>query len=104
VASLRFDGEFNVANSGFYQLDLGTQGRLRVKIDDKRKIDVEISGEDQGSYIPLNLDSGWHSLEVDLVPKGQPFLKARLAGEEVAVELGGEILRHSTRARDQVSH
>jgi|GEM_PF-357711 len=94
VASLRLAGEFKVRKSGFYQLALATQGRLSVKIDGQSKIDNEISGHDEQVFIALNLDAGWHSLEVALVPKGQPSLKARLSGEEVAVMLRGERLRH----------
>lgn len=94
VASLQFNGEFDVASSGYYQLALVTQGRLRVTIDGELKMDVEISGDDQGIYIPLNLGSGWHSLDIGLVPKGQPFLEARLAGDEVAVMLAEQNLRH----------
>jgi tetratricopeptide (TPR) repeat protein len=94
VASLRLAGEFNVRKSGFYQLALGAQGRLRVKIDGQSKIDNEISGQDEQVFIPLNLDAGWHSLDIAFIPKGQPSLKARLSGEEVAVMLAGERLRH----------
>lgn len=93
-ASMRFDGEFNVAQPGFYQLALSAQGRLRVKIDGRLKTDIEISGEDEGAFIPLDLGGGWHGLDVELVPKGRPFLEARLAGEQVAVMLAGKILRH----------
>jgi tetratricopeptide (TPR) repeat protein len=94
VTSLRLNGEFNVRKSGFYQLALGTQGRLSVKIDGQSKIDNEISGQDQQVFIALNLDAGWHSLDIALTPEGRPSLKARLSGEEVAVMLAGERLRH----------
>jgi len=94
VASLHLAGEFNVRRSGFYQLALTTQGRLRVKIDGQSKIDNEIAGQDEQVFIPLNLDAGWHSLDIVFTPKGQPSLKARLSGEEVAVILAGDRLRH----------
>ena len=66
-----------------------------MNIDGDLKIDKKISGEDERVFIPLNLDSGWHRLAIDLFPKGQPSLEARLMGEEVAVVLAGGRLRHS---------
>jgi tetratricopeptide (TPR) repeat protein len=93
-ADLRFNGEFNVTKPGFYQLAFATRGRLRVKIDGRLETDHEFSGEDDGVYIPLNLGSGWHSLAMELVAKGRPFLRARLGGEQVTVPLAGRRLRH----------
>jgi tetratricopeptide (TPR) repeat protein len=94
VDSLHLLGEFKVRKSGFYQLALGTRGRLSVEIDGQTKIDNEIAGQDQQIFIALNLDAGWHSLDMVLVPEGRPSLKARLSGEEVAVILAGKRLRH----------
>jgi tetratricopeptide (TPR) repeat protein len=94
VASLRLAGEFKVGKSGFYQLALATRGRLNVKIDGHSKIDSEISGQDQQAFIALNLDAGWHRIDIELVPEGRPSLNARLSGEEVAIMLAGERLRH----------
>ena len=94
VVSLRLAGEFNVGKSGFYQLALGTRGRLRVKIDGQSKMDNDISGQDDQVFIALNLDAGWHRMDIELDPEGRPSIKARLAGEDVAVMLAGERLRH----------
>ena len=97
VASMHIEGEFNVAKPGFYQLALATQGRLRVKIDGRLKTDTDISGEDEGVFIPLNLDGGWHRLDLDLVPTGRPSLAARLAGDQVAAMLEKKRVRHSVQ-------
>ena len=94
VVSLRLAGEFKVGKSGFYQLALGTRGRLRVKIDGQSKMDNDISGQDDQVFIALNLDAGWHRMDIELDPEGRPSIKARLAGEDVAVMLAGGRLRH----------
>lgn len=94
-ATLRFNGEFKVTKPGFYQLAFDTRGRLRVRIDGRLETDHEFSGEDDGIYIPLNLGGGWHSLAMELVARGRPFLRARLGGDQVTRALAGRRLRHS---------
>ena len=66
-----------------------------MKIDNRLVTDTDISSKYGGVFLPLDLDSGWHSLDIDYVPAGKPFLKARLAGELPPVMLGDKILRHS---------
>lgn len=95
VASMHLDGEFKVEKPGFYQLTFATRGHLRVKIDNRRVTDTEISNKYGGVFLPLDLDSGWHVLDIDYVPAGTPFIKARLAGERPPVMLGDKILRHT---------
>ena len=95
VASMHLDGEFKIEKSGFYQLTFATQGHLRVKIDNRLVTDTDISSKYGGVFLPLDLDSGWHGLNIDYVPAGGPLLKARLAGERPPVMLGDKILRHS---------
>jgi len=97
VESMHITGEFKVAKSGFYQLVLATQGKLRVTIDGRLKADSDLPGEDKGIFIPLNVESGWHRLDIDLVPRGLPSIEARLAGEQVAVTLDKHRLRHDIR-------
>lgn len=95
VTSMHFYGEFKVEMPGFYQLFLNTKGLLRVMIDGLLKVDNQITSENKAIFLPLNLGNSWHSLRIDLVPEGQPFLQARLAGEVVTATLGGNRMRHA---------
>lgn len=96
VVAMQFDGEVNVIEPGFYQLVIATKGRLTVKFDGQSDTEITLSAEQSAAYLPLNLGSGWHSLQIDLVPEGRPYIKAYLAGETVATSLDASIVRHET--------
>ena len=74
-------------------MSLAAKGRLRVKIDGRLQAEQALKGG--GLYIPLNLGGGWHGLDIALTAKGQPFVRARLGGEQVTETLAGSRLRHS---------
>lgn len=95
AVSLRFTGEFKINEPGFYQFSVVAQGRLRVKVDGSLKANADVTGEGGGIYVPLNLDKGWHGLDIDFDPKGQLSLEAHLEGQESAVMLARDRVRHS---------
>ena len=97
AASLDFTGEFKINEPGFYQFSVVARGRLRVKIDGSLMADADVTAEGGGIYVPLNLDKGWHGLDIDFDPGGQPSLEAHLEGQEAAVMLDRDRVRHSAK-------
>jgi hypothetical protein len=94
ISSMQFEGEFYVDKKGFYQLVISTRGHVKVQIDSSAKLDAKMEAGDGDLFLPLNLESGWHSLVIELTPKGLPRLRAVLSGAQVAAVLEGDMLRH----------
>ena len=92
VEYLRLEGDFEVQKSGFYQLVINGNGRLRVRVDDQVSLETELANG--GVFLPLSLERGWHGLILELHPQAKSRLKVLLAGDQVASVLSGDRLGH----------
>ncbi|MCK5506715.1 MAG: hypothetical protein KAJ10_16235, partial [Thermodesulfovibrionia bacterium] len=94
VSFIRVEGEFNVKETGFYQLVVSTTGKIHIEVDYSVILDDELDKDDGDRFLPLSLESGWHSLKLELIPKGPPRIRVVMNGEQVAELLEGDMLRH----------
>jgi hypothetical protein len=89
---LILNGYFHVDKPGFYQLGLGSGGRLSVSVNGQVLLHQRTSIDEGEAFLPLSLERGWYKLEIDLVISGRPYLKAVLAGDQAPLALAGDRL------------
>ena len=70
---------------------------MRLDVDGAEAVAAEAATRDRQVYRIVSLKAGWHRLRIVLEPKGMVVLNVLLAGDQVAVPLGGKTLRHSDR-------
>jgi tetratricopeptide (TPR) repeat protein len=94
IESLHLSGFTHVGADGFYQLAANSRGRLTITINGRRYGAWQLNDQRREAYVPLGLQSGWHSVVIDLMPAGEPRLKLVLSGAQVAKVLAGDLLGH----------
>ena len=94
---LVLEGEFEAKADGVYQLVANAEGNVRLDVDGAEAVAAEAATRDRQVYRIVSLKAGWHRLRIVLEPKGMVVLNVLLAGDQVAVPLGGKTLRHSDR-------
>ncbi len=94
IRSIRLEGEFEVASTGWVQLDLRGQGALTVAVGGKPVLEVPKARADRLSAAMLPLEAGWHSVDIRFVPEGAPDLAISLGGIQPSAALAGKSLRH----------
>ncbi|MHC4224460.1 MAG: hypothetical protein ACYSUN_10765, partial [Planctomycetota bacterium] len=87
--SLELEGEFEAATDGLYQLNVIGGGTLTLEVDGTA-ICTDVALGDL-LYFPVALAEGWHTLRIDLKPRGVPHLEVHLGGAQVLAPLK---LRH----------
>ena len=88
-------GYLQVKTPGFYQLSARSNGRLRISLDEKVRLDDVLSKQDAEAFLPIGLEVGWHPLKIELEPGGrEPFLQMVLAGTDEPTLLVKTILGH----------
>ena len=94
---LVLEGEFEAKADGVYQLVANAEGNVRLDVDGAEAVAAEAATRDRQVYRIVSLKAGWHRLRIILEPKSMVVLNVLLAGDQVAVPLGGKTLRHSDR-------
>jgi hypothetical protein len=94
AVALRVEGEFGVDKSGFFQLSIQTGGNLHGQIDGQVPFKSRLTDDSGNIHLPVGLEEGWHTLDMELVPEGLVDLKIVLSGDQPGTLLGGEAIRH----------
>jgi hypothetical protein len=88
-------GYLRVKTPGFYQLSARSNGRLKISLHQKVRLDEVLSKNDAEAFLPIGLEAGWHPLEIELEPGSRrPFLRLVLAGADEPTSLVKTNLGH----------
>ena len=94
IDRVSLSGLFNVTEAGFYQFVISTSGQLRVSIDNRHLLDVHVDEKSGERFLPLSLQAGWHSVQIELQGSRRNSLSVVLAGDQPPAVLGGDNLGH----------
>lgn len=95
IQKASINGRFLIENSGFYQLDIKTDGKISVAIDKHMSLPATRPSRGKLLFIPVNLQKGWHDLAIDFHHGETTHFKVQIAGASVAQTLIDENLRNS---------
>ena len=85
IQHLTMDGEFSVAQSGFFELVVTAVGEISLAVDHRPLLSNEAMDRNQTRFIPLALEHGPHELKIEFLPAdSRPYLKLVLEGDQVA--------------------
>ena len=85
VQHLTMEGEFTVAQSGFFELVVTAVGEISLAVDHRTLLSNETMDRNQTRFIPLALEHGPHELKIEFLPAdSRPYLKLVLEGDQVA--------------------
>ncbi len=96
---VRFEGEFEVAAAGLYQLYVQAAGAVKFTLDGAVALDRATAPADRLGCGPASLAAGRHSLGVGLRPTGAPERQVMLGGDQPTAPLEGKALRHRKKGK-----
>ncbi|MHC4578721.1 MAG: TPR end-of-group domain-containing protein [Planctomycetota bacterium] len=81
---IRLAGWFEIKQKGLYQFVVRGSGRAKLSITGGTDFDGELEPQ---RYVALGLDAGWHTIQLELEPRGRPHFELLLGGAQVLAPL-----------------